>query len=82
MRRLIAVLFLALPVVALAQAPERSDPGLQAWQIMYSREVEAHQRDLAAAVDLTTKLKAVTDEKNALQAKLDAAAKPAETGKP
>ena len=68
-------LFLATP--AMAQQPPPMPPDQQAWQIMYSREVIAHQQDLAAALKQQAQIEALTKEVADLKAKL-----PAEPGKP
>ncbi len=80
MKRLILLASLVV-TPALAEQPQPPTPTEQSWHIMYSREVEAHQHDLATAVDLNTKLQAATAEKAALQAKLDAEKKAPETAK-
>ena len=80
MRRFVfPLLLLATP--ALAQQPPPMPPDQQAWQIMYSREVIAHQQDLAAALKQQAQIDALTKEVADLKAKLPAKL-PAEPGKP
>ena len=69
----IALLFLATP--AMAQQPPPM-PEQQAWQIMYSREVIAHQQDLAAALKQQAQIEALTKERDELKAKLASEPKP------
>ena len=76
----IALLPLLLATPAMAQQPPPM-PEQQAWQIMYSREVIAHQQDLAAALKQQAQIDALTKEVADLKAKLPAKL-PAEPGKP
>lgn len=66
MKRLIPALALALLAApALAQQPPADTPAQKAAEVMYSREVQSHQADLVAAIQMQEKIATLTKQADA-----------------